>query len=344
MKDEAGLIERIKSFSGSRILLVTHRNADLDALASLALAKLLFEGLRPGLDVDIFIPGKISGKASPFLPLLDLQSLGEEDLLPSYDLLVFLDVGGVGVLPTSNHLLKAGSERWLIDHHLPKESFLSHFDFKIIDYEDSSSTCEILYKTCLEAGIGPPRDLLKALLAGILVEAGFLRIAKCGTFPVVEDLCRRGVNIKSILPLLKREKDLSERVALLKALKRMDLYRSGDWIITLTRLGAYHSEASRILATLGVDLAVVGDDLEKQGKRCKIHMRISHRFLDDFNLTAGGDLVKLLIEEFGGEGGGHSTVAVLELEAPLEAVYRFLKAYVEEELVKVTGKRLLKME
>jgi len=109
-------------------------------------------------------------------------------------------------------------------------------------------------------------------------------------------------------------------------------------------LGAYHSEASRILANLDVDLAAVGDDLDKEGERCKLHVRISPRFLEGLKMTAGGDLVNILTQRFKGRGGGHSTVAVLELETPLEKVYEFLKSYLEGKIAEVTGKRLLKME
>ena len=187
----------------------------------------------------------------------------------------------------ADRLLESEAEKWIIDHHLSGEEFLSRFDFRVIDRERFSSTGEILYATCVEAGLRPPRDLLKALLASILAESRFFREAKCETFSTVKEICERGIDIKSVLPLLKRPRDLSEKIAVLKGLKRMDLYRSGDWVIALSRLGAYHSEATRTLAMIDTDLVAVGDDVDEEKTRCKVHLRVSTRFTKELDITAG---------------------------------------------------------
>ena len=51
-----------------------------------------------------------------------------------------------------------------------------------------------------------------------------------------------------------------------------------------------------------------------------------------------------LTKTFRGEGGGHVSVAVVELEAPLEEVFNHLRAYIGRELSILTGKKLLRME
>ncbi len=334
------LLERIWSIPKGRILLVTHRSADVDALTSVTMLKFALEKLGGELEVEVYFPGKISKKASSIGNLLGSTSIKELEYPLRYRLMIFLDVGGFGALGEGSDLLDARVEKWLIDHHLSNKDFQSHFDFVLMETEEVSSTCEIVYKACREARLTLPRKLEIALLAAILTESGFLRIARCGTFSVVAEVCRGGVRLKEVLPLLKREKVASERIAVLKALKRMEAYRSGDWMLALSRVGSYHSEATRALRDLQMDFTAVGDDLDSG---CKIHIRLSPRFVETFGFTAGGDIVNILSEEFGGQGGGHDSIAVVELSSRLDDVFRFLKEFLDERISRSTGRRLLKI-
>ncbi len=339
--DKRGLLERIQGVSKGRVLLVTHRSADVDALASVAMLKFALEKLGRGLEVEVYFPGKISKKASSIQNLLGFSSIEKPEHPPLYPLIIFLDVGGSGALDEGSHLIYSGAEKWLVDHHLSNKEFQSHFDYVLIETEDVSSTCEIIYRACREVGLNIPRKLKIALLASILTESGFLRIAKCETFSIMAEVCKDGIEVAEVLPLLKKEKGISERIAVFKALKRMEAYRSGDWMLALSKVGSYHSEATRVLRNLETDFTAVGDDMDSG---CKVHIRLSARFIETFGLTAGGDLVKILSEKFGGQGGGHNSIAVVELDSDLEDVFRHLKDYLDDKISGFTGKKLLKLE
>ncbi|MFQ5711062.1 MAG: bifunctional oligoribonuclease/PAP phosphatase NrnA [Candidatus Geothermarchaeales archaeon] len=333
----AELVEKIRKFSGKRLLLVTHRNADIDALSSMALFKFLVKKVNPELYVDTFIPGKTSTRASTLQKYLGMEVLEEPLDFSVYDAFVFIDVGGIGVLEEAADIIKLERETWLIDHHVPQEDFLKLFNFVFLESANVSSTCEIVSEACETAKVALPRKFLIALLAAIMVESRFLRVARCKTFSIVEDLCRRGVSFEDVSFLLGRERDLSAKIAVLKSLKRMELYRCGDWIIALSRVGAYQSNSANILSNIGVDFAAVGGESDSG---CKVSIRLSTRFLETFNLTAGGDFVDLLAKTFKGSGGGHSTIGAVTLESGLDEVFNLLKNFLEDKFYDLIGEKL----
>jgi nanoRNase/pAp phosphatase (c-di-AMP/oligoRNAs hydrolase) len=60
--------------------------------------------------------------------------------------------------------------------------------------------------------------------------------------------------------------------------------------------------------------------------------------------TAGKDIVDLLVESFGGEGGGHPSAAAAQVESSLSDVYRTLEKHLEALFYSATQKKPLQVE
>ncbi|NIN53133.1 MAG: hypothetical protein GTO23_08255 [Nitrososphaeria archaeon] len=328
------LAEKIRDFRGERILLVTHRNADIDAISSIVLFKFLAENINPDLRVDIYLPGKTSRRVFPLLEFLEMEVPEIPTDFSVYDTFIFTDVGGVGVLDEARNLIDLKKEMWLIDHHIHNQDFLSLFDFVALKSTNVSSTCEIISEACDASEVALPRKFLIILLAAILAESRFLKVAKCETFGVVKRICRKGVGLEDVSFLFRGMRDISAKIAVLKALKRVEFYRCKDWVVAFSRVGAHQSDSANILSKVGVDFVAVGGD-EDAG--CKVSIRLSPMFLEVFNLTAGGDFVNLLTEAFKGSGGGHSMVGTVTLESDLEQVFLFLKDFLNSSFLEMIG-------
>ena len=331
-------LESIKK--ADKILIVSHVNADVDAISSASLLKSLISNVNPEAQVEYLFPNGVSTKAKNVLEYLKLSYRQNISETIHPNLVIFIDVGSEGVLGEAKAFLEEEKcRKILIDHHLQNQDFLKKFDLHHIE-EKFSSTCEIIYSILKEMGVKVDERNLYALATGILVESRFLINAKCETYNVIRELCRIGVDLRRALSLLRRTRSFSEKVAVLKAFKRMEVYRAGDWLFIFVKLSAYRSEAASQIIALGVDFVAAGNNLKG---RCNIHVKISKRFLDTFRIDAGGKLVSLIRDEFKGVGGGHSQVATIVAETDLESVFKFLVDFLSREVEKI-GLKLTRID
>ena len=334
------LPSKIKSLKPCKIVLVGHRYADADALVSIELFKFLVNSIRKDIQIDILIPEKISGKAikiSKNLKIKKLEVLPEPEI---YNLAVFLDVGGESVLGSADIYLKNVKEKWLIDHHIQTKKFTELFDYVIVDNQSASSACEIIYNAINHEKISLPKKLKLPFLSALLAETRFLRIAKKETLYIISKLCENENLIQEASELLKYDLDQSGKIAILKSLKRCEVYQFRNYLISFSRVGSHHSQSAKMLSNIGIDFVVVGDD--NVGK-CNLHIIMSKRITNFLKIDAGGDIVKLMTNKFGGTGGGHPGIAVLEIYTTLNNAYKYLHEIIKNNIHGL-NKELTKIE
>jgi nanoRNase/pAp phosphatase (c-di-AMP/oligoRNAs hydrolase) len=142
----------------------------------------------------------------------------------------------------------------------------------------------------------------------------------------VADLIDAGVNAQEALALLSIPMEESERIARLKASKRIKLLKIGEWLIVLSHVGAYQASAARALISLGAHVVIVAG---QKGDKLRISMRASQDFYRKTNFHLGRELAKPLGEHFRGMGGGHAVAAGMngigEVEVCLKRCARILK-------------------
>jgi len=302
-----------------------HQNADPDAIcAAFAFAKFL-QRLKPELTVEIAAaqgPSRLSKSLLNSLPL----TLTTQPHIDKADIIALLDTNTIQQLAEWGERVKtANAPLVVIDHHAshPETERLATL---CISDEEASSACEIVYKFFKEAGFTPSEIEAKAIFLGIAFDTRHFVLAKSNTLKILADLVDAGVKAEETLSLLSLPMDQSERIARLKACKRVKLMKINDWLIAFSHVSAFQASAARALVGLGADVAVVAG---QRGEKIQMSLRASEGFYEKTEIHLGRDIANPLGEYLKGMGGGHSVSAgvngVGDLEASLKRCARVFK-------------------
>ncbi len=315
----------IDKLGAKLIVLLCHHNADPDAICAAFAFSQLLERLRPGLIIEIAAaqgPSKLSKFMLKSLP----AELTPQPRIEKADLIVLLDTNTIQQLDEWSERVKASNSPLIvIDHHASHPETERLATMCVAD-EEASSTCEIVYRLFKEAEVELTEVEAKALFLGIAFDTRHFVIATSTTLKIVADLIDAGVNAQETLPLLSLPMEYSERIARLKASRRVKLLRINDWLIALSHVSAYQASAARGLIGLGVDVAIVAG---QRGEKLQVSLRSSRDFHKKTGIHLGRDIAKPLGEYLHGMGGGHSVSAgangVGDVEASLKRCVRLLK-------------------
>ncbi|KKN36690.1 hypothetical protein LCGC14_0771240, partial [marine sediment metagenome] len=170
------------------------------------------------------------------------------------------------------------------------------------------------------------------MIAAILTDSGFFKHGDNNTIRNVSKLLNDEINFQDILRLLDYEIDVSEKIAKIKGLQRVQLIREGDYLIGITNVSSYGATISSMLMKVGFDISFVYSE-EKNGSR------INARAKRSVCLKTGLHLGKILGEianEFRGSGGGHDGAASInsEIEASIiiDKIIKKVKSYLQLKL------------
>ncbi|MBC7218573.1 MAG: DHH family phosphoesterase [Hadesarchaea archaeon] len=327
MKEAADFLSQAAR-SGQRIVVICHRNADPDAVASaVVLAEVLSElgtQARPAAADDLAAISE--AVLASFNRKIELNP--ELD----FDLAVFVDTSSFGHLGEyGDKLRNSGIPFAVIDHHKPVEETKQLAKFYYVR-EEITSESELIYRLLVEMGVKPTPEQASLLLAGVISDTGHFRFANPETFTAVEGLLRAGADYNRVLELLKPPTDLSRRVAMLKAAGRSELQRINGRLVVFSDLGSFEGDAAGMLVRIGADVAFVGS--EEKGE-----FRISGRASSEFLRETGvhlGEIMEELGKQFNGSGGGHAGAASVTGKGSLEEV--------KKQIVKMLQRRLNRAE
>jgi phosphoesterase RecJ-like protein len=306
------LLEHAKK--GSRILLVSHQQADPDGVGS---ALVLSEVLgRMGARTEVVLPEGMNKLSQLLLERYGREVSTSIHLQP--DLVVMVDASSF------DHLGKVGEEVrgkpiLLVDHHLEVEGMREGVEVSWVD-EEATSSAEMILRLVKELGETLSPQQAQLLLVGILTDTAGLRLARNSTLEAVCELIRYGADYRQALEALKLPEDRSRRIAMLKAAQRMEIRTLGDYVVVFSELSAFEADAASVLLRLGADLSFVGS--EEKGE-----FRISGRATPELCESTGLHLGALMQETgrfFGGSGGGHPGAASSTGKGTLKEVKRFL--------------------
>jgi nanoRNase/pAp phosphatase (c-di-AMP/oligoRNAs hydrolase) len=246
--------------------------------------------------------------------------------LEEADAIVLLDTNTVQQLGDwAKRVISSKSPIIVVDHHAshPETERLAALS---VSDENASSTCEIIYRFFMDMNVRFTENEAKALFLGITFDTRHFILANSTTLKIVADLIDAGVNAREALALLSLPMEESERIARLKASKRVKLFKVGRWIVAFSHVGAYQASAARALISLGAHVAIVAG---QKNEKLRISMRATEDFHRATGFHLGRELAKPLGEYVQGMGGGHAVSAgvngVGDLEACLERCIRLLK-------------------
>lgn len=296
--------------SGKRVVIVSHANADLDAIASALLARRLLERLGAAAGFRSEGISELSREALRLLEI-DLGEAGEAEACLVVDASNRAQLGAAWEACSSTGLIA------LIDHHA-RGSLAEAASAAFID-GSAGSTAEILVEaiSLLGASLSGREATLAAL--GIASDTRMFLRPGSRTFWAMSVLQAWGCDYDLVVRTLsekkrKRSEQLPYRMAMLKALSRLRVGKAcEDLAVGATHVSSYESDASSALISLGADVVVVLADKET-GYRASV--RVSDRAVRR-GITASA-IALYLAEKMGGEGGGHERVAMAHLPGEAE--------------------------
>ncbi|MEE2747243.1 MAG: DHH family phosphoesterase [Candidatus Thermoplasmatota archaeon] len=298
-------MERLNHWIGSSIkrgaiAILTHKNGDMDTVGSAcALANIIGKNARPcGIHMSTIAKSIVSKSKSDFL-ILDTDS-------PTWprDLggLIIVDAAG----PSQLGISIPDVPKCVIDHHSAGGSF----DIGESDLEINWGTCstaEIIYSWAekyAEHRISTETRML--LLAGIITDTGRFRHANSHALGVASRISEDPkIDFSSFIEEMESiELNHSQRVAITKALSRVQTLDAGKWFLSHTRASTNEGIVGRSLIAAGADIALVCRRLPGE---TRLTARASR------SATVGGihlgEMMRKMVERSGGEGGGHAGAA-----------------------------------
>ncbi|MCK4474888.1 DHH family phosphoesterase [Candidatus Bathyarchaeota archaeon] len=291
--------------NAKRVVLLCHHNADPDAICSAYAFAGLLKRLKPELEAEIVASHGISRLAKHLLNHLPIEVKTQPNMEDA-DAIVLLDTNTIQQLNNLAEKVKTSKAPIIvIDHHAahPETERLAKI---CITDENASSTCEIVYGFFKQTNTELGENEAKALFLGIAFDTRHFILANSSTLKTVAELVDSGVNVQEALSLLSLPMVFSERVARLKACKRVRFLKIGEWIVALSHVSAYQASAARALIDIGAHVAVVAG---QKNENLEISLRSSREFYEKTRVHLGRDIAKPLGEYLHGMGGGHSTAA-----------------------------------
>lgn len=309
-----------------RIAVVTHRNADPDALGAVVGVLSLCRKL--GVNCTCMLPEGISAASKRLVETLGVDLPCVEEAEERYDLAVVVDVSSPEQMGALSRLVE-DAPYILVDHHsanqMVKGAALTLYD------PQAPSSSELVALILERLGVGLEAWEASLMLGGIAYDTRRFMRAKHGTFKAAAYLAAQGADYQEVLSALQKrvEEDYSEKVAKLKAASRSRVFAADGLLVVVTHVGAFESSVARALLDLGADVAIVVSE-QKAG------VRVSGRAKP--SATSRGVRLGVFMERLagilGGTGGGHDAAAgatgSLGLVEALRLIVESLSRYLGE--------------
>jgi len=292
----------LKQYSGKRVLLIAHHNADPDAVGS---AYALSEALKQlGCEVTMGAAESISKLSKKVMGILGGEVLLSPEL--NTDLLILLDTSTPGQLSSyADAVMSSTIPRVVIDHHAVQGESISS-DQKLVD-ENAKSTTELIHRLLPLLNVKVSRNMALAVILGMVTDTAHFRFASKETFEIVTSLMKEhDIEPSEVMEILTIIPDISERIAVLKGAQRLSMNRVSDYLIVTSVVGTFEAATARALLRSGADVAIVAAHKDNE---VRISMRSKSIFFKDTGINLGIDLAPELAKVIDGSGSGHPTAA-----------------------------------
>jgi phosphoesterase RecJ-like protein len=319
------ITKTLDSLEAKLVVLLCHHNADPDAICSAYAFKSLLKQAKPQLEIEMGAAHGISRLSRHILQHIPIE-LKDSPRIENADAIVLLDTNTIQQLDgLAEKVKKVNAPIIVIDHHAAHPDTLQMAKLCITN-EDSSSTCEIIYDFYKQANLKVDENEARAIFLGIAFDTRHFVLANSSTLKNIAEIIDLGIDAQETLPLLSLPMDFSERVARLKASRRVKLFKINEWIVALSHVSAYQASAARALIELGADVVAVAG---QKKENIEVSMRATRQFTMQTGVHLGKDVAKPLGEYMHGMGGGHSTAAGAngagEVESALKRCLQLLK-------------------
>lgn len=320
------MMDEIRAIRPRLIVILCHHNADPDAVCSAFAVSKLLNRVFPGVDVEIAGAQGLSRISQHIVDTINVHVVSSPRIEEA-DVLFLVDTNTIQQLEDwGPRVESSGKPLIVIDHHTPHPKTMGLAFLNFTD-ETSPSTCQVVHRLFKDARLTVTEDEALALFLGMAYDTKHFTLANSETFKVAAELVDTGLDVKKALALLSIPMEPSERMARLKAAKRIRLVNMRGWIVAISHVSSHQASAARAIIALGAHVAVV------VGKRKQL-LRMSLRSVEDFyaetGIHLGQDIAMPLGEHICGMGGGHSTAAgangIGDPEETIEECIRLFRA------------------
>jgi nanoRNase/pAp phosphatase (c-di-AMP/oligoRNAs hydrolase) len=316
--------EDFKSYlKDKNVLITTHESVDLDGFVSCYILKFFFTNYFKNEAILVFPEFNKSTrlyieKVSQIFKELSFSFSKDFDI-SKIDLIIILDTNNLSQVSIFDklHINSAQIPFIFIDHHLNlKKDYKNNLTSLNIIKDEVSSTSEIIFDICEYFNINLELPHKFLLISAILTDSGFFRYGNNDTITRISRLLDEELNFQEITSTLDFEQDISERIARIKALQRLKLIRSKDWLIGMTHVGSFEAGIAALLININLDVGIVYSEKKRS-------FRISTRAKKSVCLKTGlhlGRILEDVAEAYEGSGGGHDGAASLNGDHDLKKV------------------------
>lgn len=328
----------LHSLKGKKIIIMPHAGADVDAIAS---AGALFLALKKKFKPKIIVPEHISLDAKALAEKLSIPFEVNTDKIDSFDGIILVDLNSEEMLGSMKEaVLSSKKPVFLIDHHLkPKKLFILE-NFSLINENRVSST-EIVFELLKENNFPIDSKISSLLACGIITDSAGFTVADPKTFFVMSLLLKKSKrSFFELKQLFFVPMDESQRIAKLKAAKRLNMLKLGKHLIVTTKVGSFEADAASALIRLGASLAFAGNS---DKGRIRISARANNSFVNETGIDLVKDVLSGIEKEFKGNSGGHRAAAAFngkgkEIDTPLKRCIELTENYFKKKSIDSTRK------
>ena len=287
-----------------KILILTHRAADVDSVSS---AAALYYTLNGKYFVSIGIPDHINLNSRHFCKQMKIPYKINPSDLTSFDALIFVDVRSLPMLGTlQNSVKEFDGLKIVIDHHSSSEQNIAPKKHSFIK-PGYLSTAQVVNDLLINSNLKLNANAATSIAAGIIADAAGFEIGDSASFQTLgKALSKSKFSYTKIRSLLEAKIDLSEKVAQLKAAHRNKIFNSHNHLIVVTKVGFFEASSANYLVSGGADVAFAAG---KDERGIILSARASSSFVEKFKFHLAQHVLKNLQKEFPGSSGGHSGAA-----------------------------------
>ncbi|MFX1391912.1 MAG: bifunctional oligoribonuclease/PAP phosphatase NrnA, partial [Promethearchaeota archaeon] len=147
-------------------------------------------------------------------------------------------------------------------------------------------------------------------IAAILTDSGFFKHGNNNTIQNVGKLLNEDIKFQDIITLLKNDIDISEKIAKIKGLQRLELIREGKYLIGITNVSSFGAAIASLLIKIGFDVSIV---ISKEDNNSRINTRARKKVCEETGLNLA-KILKQISKRYEGSGGGHDGAASLTID------------------------------
>ncbi len=299
--------------NSSSIVIAGHNNADPDALAAVMGLKEFLNQINPDKKIDLVLNlNKLAEKIFNEILSKDPKWSFSKTFPENIDLLIITDTSDLGMVIDNHNIQKEGTTPIIkniivIDHHVDPIKLDDRVKHSLI-LSDYSSTAEIITKLFQMHDLIPDRDIVLALLAGIITDTGHFRYATKDTLENAKFLLETGVSISEVTEKLNKKMARSEKIARIKGANRIQkIHYIHDYIVVFSHVSSYEASVCKALIDLGADVSFILSYVPKTHE-FRISSRAKSKIIRETSLHLG-EIMKIIGVKYNGSGGGHDGAA-----------------------------------